>query len=165
MSVDVHPQGELEGLRQEGRELLSRELPTRVTQTTGLTEREIAPIAEAKLVASFGERLRKAIKDEGVSLQQVATAAAVTRQTISNYMDFTEVGTPTIPAERMRAIAARLRIREEWLRTGAEPMRPIGTESPAPGGDTAGEARRAFARELLALYRPIQRFLEDEAGS
>lgn len=69
----------------------------------------------------MNERIREIRKEAGLSQQEFAARLNVTQSAITAY----ERGTRTPRNAVVADICAKFDVREEWLRTGKEPMHPV----------------------------------------
>ena len=125
---------------------------------------ELARIADADLMASFGSRLREARKERRISQQGVAEVAGVSRQTVAAW-ELTRAAPESLSQSKYVALAALLGVRYEWLRFESGPMKegdpivPKGTEAA-----TSDSSLMAQFREKRRMVRLLLRWMDDIIG-
>lgn len=133
------------------------------SELAGVSLAEIAKFSGTEALSSFGARLREARKEKRVRQEEIGVAVGVTRQTIAAW-EAARAKPESLSEGRVKALAAMLGVRFEWLWYGQEPMREADAESPQakPSIAAAGE-QRAELKRILKELRPIIRKLEDLA--
>lgn len=91
----------------------------------------------------MADRMRKALRDAGVGVQEMADYLDVGRNTVSNWIN----GHNPPPGPAVRLWAMRCGVPLEWLKDGIE------TSTPTPGGGLSNPRKGRAARHARRVNR------------
>ena len=161
MTVDKQPQDVIQSAPPAP---VGRVRPVSSSNLEGLTEEEVAEFAGCEVVTTFGSRLQRLMDEQKRTKQDLATAASVSRQAVTNWIVGTAPDILFREPERAARLAKFLNVSTDWLLYGrAEDA----TKSPAHESGTKEDLIavlrdvRPIARRLDDLVRKLEDLTED----
>lgn len=103
----------------------------------------------------LGERLRRLLKEQGLTVSALAESLGVSRQTVHRWME-----TGRLSERNLKALCRQLDVSESWLRYGAEPPEFEGGDFPSPGLSGVAELRRNLLRDLSESEQRLRAAME-----